>query len=63
MSCRRSSISGRSSGARASIFPATSPVVGYPQTAAVLKESGLSAVRQRRALRGIADELEVYEIP
>ncbi len=45
-----------------SIF-ATSSVVGYPQSAALLKESGLSAVRQQRALRGIADELEVYEIP
>jgi hypothetical protein len=38
-------------------------VVGYPQTAAILKESGVSAVRQQRALRGIADALEVYEIP
>jgi class 3 adenylate cyclase len=45
-----------------SIF-ATSPVVAYPQTSALLQESGLSAVRQQRALRGIADELEVYEIP
>src|SRR5271169_3411032 len=45
-----------------SIF-ATSPVVGYPQTAVLLRESGLGAVRQQRALRGIADALEVYEIP
>jgi class 3 adenylate cyclase len=45
-----------------SIF-ATLPVVAYPQTSALLQESGLSAVRQQRALRGIADELEVYEIP
>src|SRR5262249_45966529 len=45
-----------------SIF-ATLPVVGYPQTSALLQESGLSAQRQQRALRGIADELEVYEIP
>ena len=45
-----------------SIF-ATSPVVGNPQTASILRESGLSTVRQQRALRGIADELEVYEIP
>ena len=45
-----------------SIF-ATSPVVGYPQTGEILRESGLSTVRQQRALRGIADEIEVYEIP
>jgi class 3 adenylate cyclase len=45
-----------------SIF-ATSPVVGYPQTSILLRESGLSAVRQQRALRGLADEVEVYEIP
>jgi class 3 adenylate cyclase len=45
-----------------SIF-ATSPVVGNPQTATILRESGLSTVRQQRALRGIADKLEVYEIP
>ncbi|MGH7125798.1 MAG: hypothetical protein ACREFI_15600, partial [Stellaceae bacterium] len=45
-----------------SIF-ATSPVVGNPQTAAMLKESGLNATRQQRVLRGIADALEVYEIP
>lgn len=30
---------------------------------AMLRESGLSAVRQQRALRGIANALEVYEIP
>ena len=45
-----------------SIF-ATSPVVGYPQTSILLRESGLSAVRQQRALRELADEVEVYEIP
>jgi len=45
-----------------SIF-ATSPVVVYPQTAALLRESGIDALRQQRALRGIADELEIYEIP
>jgi class 3 adenylate cyclase len=45
-----------------SIF-ATSPVVGYPQTSTLLAASGLSPNRQQRALRGIADELEVYEIP
>jgi len=45
-----------------SIF-ATSPVVGYPQTSILLRESGLSAVRRQRALRGLADEVEVYEIP
>jgi class 3 adenylate cyclase len=45
-----------------SIF-ATSPVVGYPQTSTLLEASGLSPSRQQRALRGIAAELEVYEIP
>ncbi|HXP74863.1 MAG TPA: adenylate/guanylate cyclase domain-containing protein [Stellaceae bacterium] len=45
-----------------SIF-VTSPVVVYPQTSTLLQESGLSAVRQQHALRGIADEVEVYEIP
>jgi class 3 adenylate cyclase len=45
-----------------SIF-ATSPVVGYPQTSILLRENGLSAVRRQRALRGLADEVEVYEIP
>jgi len=38
-------------------------VVGYPQTSTLLEASGLSPNRQQRALRGIADELEVYEIP
>ena len=42
---------------------ATSPVVGNPETAEILRGSGLSTVRQQRALRGIADEVEVYEIP
>jgi class 3 adenylate cyclase len=45
-----------------SIF-ATSPVVGYPRTSTLLQASGLSTIRQQRALRGIADALEVYEIP
>ena len=42
---------------------ASSPVVGYPQTSTLLEASGLSPNRQQRSLRGIADELEVYEIP
>jgi hypothetical protein len=29
----------------------------------LLRENGLSAVRRQRALRGLADEVEVYEIP
>ena len=42
---------------------ATGPVVTHPQAASLLATSGLSPVPQRRALRGIAEELAVYEIP
>jgi len=42
---------------------ATGPVVTHPQASSLLATSGLSAVAQRRALRGIAEELAVYEIP
>jgi class 3 adenylate cyclase len=41
---------------------ATGPVVTHPQAASLLATSGLSPVPQRRALRGIAEELAVYEI-
>jgi class 3 adenylate cyclase len=41
---------------------ATGPVVTHPQAANLLATSGLSPVPQRRALRGIAEELAVYEI-
>ena len=41
---------------------ATGPVVTLPALS-LLATSGLSPVPQRRALRGIAEELAVYEIP
>jgi class 3 adenylate cyclase len=45
-----------------SIF-ATEPVVSYPEAARVLAEAGLTPVAQRCTLRGISEELTVYEIP
>ena len=42
---------------------ATGPVVTHPQASNLLASSGLSPVPQLRALRGIAGELPVYEIP
>jgi class 3 adenylate cyclase len=42
---------------------ATGPVVTHPQASTLLANSGLSPVPQLRALRGIAGELPVYEIP
>jgi len=41
----------------------TGPVVTNRQTARLLEASGISPVPQRAALRGIADELTLYEIP
>jgi class 3 adenylate cyclase len=41
---------------------ATGSVVKHPQAASLLTTSGLQPVPQRRALRGIAEELAVYEI-
>src|SRR4051795_10611608 len=45
-----------------SIF-ATAPVVGHPRAAALLEASGLAPIAQHRSLRGVADEMAVYEIP
>ena len=45
-----------------SIF-ATEPVVGHPDASRLLGAAGLAPVPQRHALRGIADEYTVYEIP
>jgi class 3 adenylate cyclase len=42
---------------------ATGPVVSHPEASALLETSGLKPVSQSRALRGIADEVAVYEIP
>jgi class 3 adenylate cyclase len=45
-----------------SIF-ATEPVVGHPDAARLLGESGLKAVAQQCTLRGISESYKVYEIP
>jgi class 3 adenylate cyclase len=45
-----------------SIF-ATEPVVEHPQASSILDASGLKPLPKRAALRGIADEFTVYEIP
>jgi class 3 adenylate cyclase len=42
---------------------ATRSVVTDPEASALLEISGLKPVSQHRALRGIADEVAVYEIP
>jgi class 3 adenylate cyclase len=41
----------------------TGAVVTHPQASQLLQSAGLAPVSQRRLLRGIADELAVYEIP
>jgi class 3 adenylate cyclase len=45
------------------VILATGPVVTHPQASTLLKTNGLDLVSQRRALRGISDEVAVYEIP
>lgn len=42
---------------------ATEPVVTHPAAADLLAEAGVVPAQQRHALRGIADEITVYEIP
>jgi class 3 adenylate cyclase len=42
---------------------ASQAVVEHPSVAAVLTKSGVSPVSQRRALRGVGEELTLYEIP
>jgi class 3 adenylate cyclase len=42
---------------------ATGPVVEHPGSSSILKKSSLEPTQQRASLRGIADELVVYEIP
>jgi class 3 adenylate cyclase len=41
----------------------TGAVVTHPQAARLLQSAGLDPLPQRRQLRGIADELALYEIP
>ena len=48
-------------GSRA-IFTTTS-VVENPQTAALLAAGGLTPVVQQRAVRGLANDMAIYEIP
>ena len=45
-----------------SIF-ATKPVIEHKKSAELLGASGLTPVRKQTLLRGIADQLTVYEIP
>jgi class 3 adenylate cyclase len=42
---------------------ATGPVIDHPQSSTLLRQSGLAPVPQSRALRGISEEVAVYEIP
>ena len=42
---------------------ATGPVVGHEGSAALLAKSGVAPLLQRQALRGIADDVPIYEIP
>jgi len=42
---------------------ATGPVVTHPRASTLLQTSGLKPISHRRALRGITDEVAVYEIP
>lgn len=42
---------------------ATEAVINDPQATAILASSGLKPESQRKALRGIADAVTVYEIP
>src|ERR1700751_997155 len=41
----------------------TKPVVENPESAKILQSSGLHPTMQHAALRGIADQTTVYEIP
>ncbi len=45
------------------VILATGAVVDHPQALRLLKTNGLDPVSQHRVLRGIADEVAVYEIP
>jgi class 3 adenylate cyclase len=42
---------------------ATKSVVTHPKASSLLENNGLKALAQHRALRGVADEMAVYEIP
>jgi len=42
---------------------ATEPVIDYPETAKLLDMSGLKVSSQHAALRGVNEEVKLYEIP
>lgn len=42
---------------------ATTPVVAHPKASSLLETYGLKPLVQRRALRGVSEEMAVYEIP
>jgi class 3 adenylate cyclase len=42
---------------------ATEPVIDYPETARLLDRTGLKALPQRAELRGITEEVKLFEIP
>jgi hypothetical protein len=42
---------------------ATEPVVEYPETARLLESANVHAQPQRMELRGITEEVKIYEIP
>jgi class 3 adenylate cyclase len=41
----------------------TAPVVNHPEASAILEAGGLTPMAQQRAVRGIAGEVAIYEIP
>jgi class 3 adenylate cyclase len=41
----------------------TAPVVNHPEASAILKAGGLNPTAQQRAVRGVAGEVAIYEIP
>jgi class 3 adenylate cyclase len=41
----------------------TAPVVNHPEASAILKAGGLTPMAQQHAVRGIAGEVAIYEIP
>lgn len=41
----------------------TAPVVNHPEAAAILRAGGLTPTAQQRAVRGVAGDVAIYEIP
>ena len=42
---------------------ASKPVIDYPQSSALLQNAGIAPLPQSVALKGVAGEVPVYEIP